>query len=209
MDTRDPQTEPGRLRRFFSLLLSALAVASVLLGGCGGGSGEPAAGSEAPDAGEANPAGDIPDDQAFVPYRSAGGSFTVSVPEGWAQTAAGESTTFTDKLNRVEIRRVTAAAAPTTQSVVARVEPGLRAQVAHFEPGKASTVSRRGGQAVLFTYQGDAAPDPVTGKIVHDAFERYAFYRGGVEVDLTLSGPVGADNVDPWRIVSDSFAWSP
>jgi len=25
---------------------------------------------------------------------------------------------------------------------------------------------------------------------------------------LTLSGPVGADNVDPWRIVTDSLAWS-
>jgi hypothetical protein len=24
---------------------------------------------------------------------------------------------------------------------------------------------------------------------------------------LTLSGPKGADNVDPWRIVSDSLKW--
>jgi hypothetical protein len=60
---------------------------------------------------------------------------------------------------------------------------------------------------VLLTYLGDTAPDPVTGKAVHDTFERYAFYRNGHEVDLTLSGPVGADNVDPWKIVTDSFGW--
>lgn len=68
-------------------------------------------------------------------------------------------------------------------------------------------MTRKAGPVVLLTYQGDSAKDPVTGKVVRDAFERYAFYRQGHEVDLTLSGPVNADNVDPWRIVSDSFAW--
>jgi hypothetical protein len=24
---------------------------------------------------------------------------------------------------------------------------------------------------------------------------------------VTLSGPAGADNVDPWRTVTDSFRW--
>ena len=53
----------------------------------------------------------------------------------------------------------------------------------------------------------DAPADPVTGKVVHDAVERYEFWRAGTEAILTLSGPVGADNVDPWRIVTDSFRW--
>jgi len=48
----------------------------------------------------------------------------------------------------------------------------------------------------------------VTGKVVRDAFERYTFYRAGKRVDLTLSGPTNADNVDPWRIVSDSLRWN-
>ncbi|MDT7564604.1 MAG: hypothetical protein QOG76_3228, partial [Pseudonocardiales bacterium] len=26
---------------------------------------------------------------------------------------------------------------------------------------------------------------------------------------LTLSGPKGADNVDPWRKVTDSLRWTP
>jgi hypothetical protein len=28
-----------------------------------------------------------------------------------------------------------------------------------------------------------------------------------MEVILTLSGPVGADNADPWRVVTDSLQW--
>jgi hypothetical protein len=38
--------------------------------------------------------------------------------------------------------------------------------------------------------------------------ERYVFFHKGKDVVLTLSGPKGADNVDPWRIVTDSLRWS-
>jgi len=61
---------------------------------------------------------------------------------------------------------------------------------------------------ILLTYQGDSTPDQVTGKVVRDAFERYTFSRAGKRIDLTLSGPTNADNVDPWRIVSDSLRWN-
>ena len=50
-------------------------------------------------------------------------------------------------------------------------------------------------------------PDPVTGKVYRDEVERYEFYRNGTESVLTLAGPVGADNVDPWRTVTNSFQW--
>jgi len=43
--------------------------------------------------------------------------------------------------------------------------------------------------------------------VVRDAFERYTFVHGKVRVDLTLSGPTNADNVDPWRTISDSVRW--
>ena len=42
---------------------------------------------------------------------------------------------------------------------------------------------------------------------IRDAVERYSFWHNGIEAVLTLSGPKGADNVDPWRIVSDSLKW--
>jgi hypothetical protein len=47
----------------------------------------------------------------------------------------------------------------------------------------------------------------VTGKTGTDAIERYEFWRDGREVILTLSGPVGADNVDPWRTITESLQW--
>jgi len=47
----------------------------------------------------------------------------------------------------------------------------------------------------------------VTGKVVRDDVERYEFWRGGTEAVLTLSGAAGSDNVDPWRLVTDSFTW--
>ncbi|MEU9443295.1 hypothetical protein AB0D42_20760 [Streptomyces sp. NPDC048304] len=158
---------------------------------------------------ETNPPGDIPDNQAYVAFQPSSGftGFTVKVPEGWARTAKGTTTVFADKLNRVQISAVSTPAAPTAGSVTNAVVPQLRSQVPKFASQKVTTVKRKAGTVVLLTYRGDSAPDPVTGKVVRDAFERYAFYRQGHEVDLTLSGPVNADNVDPWRIVSDSFTW--
>ena len=43
--------------------------------------------------------------------------------------------------------------------------------------------------------------------VVPDAVERYEFWRGGTEAVVTLSGAAGSDNVDPWRLVTDSFTW--
>ncbi|MFI5971945.1 hypothetical protein [Streptomyces sp. NPDC051452] len=182
------------------------------------GSGGPAAGATtvsgrnkpAPAPTESNPPGDIPDNQVYVSFHPSGGpftGFTLKVPEGWARTSQGGTTAFTDKLNTVKITAVSASAAPTVRSVTDTVVPRLRSQVPKFASPKVGEVTRHAGRVVLLTYQGDSVKDPVTGKVVRDAFERYAFYRAGHEVDLTLSGPVKADNVDPWRTVSDSFTW--
>ncbi|MEV5795769.1 hypothetical protein [Streptomyces sp. NPDC052192] len=131
----------------------------------------------------------------------------MKVPEGWARTGHGPVTEFRDKLNSIRISAVSVSSAPTAGSVKTDVIPQLKRQVSKFSGPKVSAVSRHAGPVVLLTYKADSAADPVTGKVVRDAVERYAFYRQGHEVDLTLSGPVNADNVDPWRIVSDSFAW--
>ena len=47
----------------------------------------------------------------------------------------------------------------------------------------------------------------MTGKAGTDAVERYTFFHNGRDVILTLSGPKGADNVDPWKLISDSVTW--
>ena len=209
------------MRRTLALPAAALVLGAALVAGCAGAGTSGSASSpgsastagvvssqgQAPGPTESNPAGDIPDTQAYVAFQPAGAGFTVKVPEGWARTLSAAGAGFTDKLNRIEIAWSTATGAPTPESVNAQVVPALSGQVPKFALGKVTTVTRHAGQAVLLTYQGDSAPDPVTGKVVRDAFERYAFYDKGREVDLTLSGPVGADNVDPWRTVTDSFGW--
>jgi hypothetical protein len=70
-----------------------------------------------------------------------------------------------------------------------------------------STVDRRSGKAVRITYLAAAKKDPVTGKTRTNAVERYLFFHNGREAVVTLSGPKGADNVDPWKIVTDSLRW--
>ncbi|MEU5257196.1 hypothetical protein [Streptomyces longwoodensis] len=211
-----PREGSGMSYKLTSASLVAVTVVGAVIAGCSGsspgahsGSGSTAPVRATPAPTESNPPGDIPDNQVFVTYRPTSGftGFTVKVPEGWARTDKGATTVFTDKLNSVTIATANASAAPTVTSVEHTVVPRLSAKVPKFASPKVSQVTRKAGPVVLLTYQGDSAKDPVTGKVVRNAFERYAFYRQGHEVDLTLSGPVNADNVDPWRIVSDSFAW--
>ena len=71
-----------------------------------------------------------------------------------------------------------------------------------------TAVQRKAGPVIVITYQGTSAANPVTGKAGTDAFERYDYWRNGDEVVLTLSGPAGADNVDPWRTITDSLQWT-
>jgi hypothetical protein len=68
-------------------------------------------------------------------------------------------------------------------------------------------VSLGSGGAVVITYESNSAPNDVTGKRYRDENLRFEFFRHREEVALTLSGPVLADNVDPWRLVAESFGW--
>lgn len=154
---------------------------------------------------EANPPGDIPDNQAFVPYHGSG--YTVSVPEGWARTNSAGAVVFSDKYNSITITTANAASAPTPATARSRELPAIQAAAKGFTPGAISTVHRTAGSAVLITYHALSAVNPVTGKVANEAVERYEFWRNGHEVVLTLAAPVGSDNVDPWRKVTDSFSW--
>jgi hypothetical protein len=175
--------------------LKATLVAAVLLALLATGCAQQP--SPSPTVTEQNVVGDIPDNQVFVPYTPADHGFTVDVPEGWARTTDGSAVVFTDKLNSVRIETMASAQAPTVRSATAR-----------FPHGTVSTAHRTGGDAVLVTYEQKSTPDPVTGKTIVESVERYEFWQGGVEVILSLSGPKGADNVDPWRTVTDSLRWT-
>jgi hypothetical protein len=182
-------------------------VAALVAAGCGGSNRSSAAKAVDPNAHEASPPGDIPDNQAFVRYSPPGAQFSVKVPEGWARVSAAGAVTFTDKLNSVRMGSTHATAAPTTAAVRRRL-PALSRSVPGFAAGRVSAVHRRAGAAVRLTYLADSGADPVTGKVHTDAVERYLFFHHGTVVQLTLSGPKGSDNVDPWRIVTDSLKWT-
>ena len=151
--------------------------------------------------------GDIPDTQAFVAFRSDAGHFTLQVPEGWAQQAGTAGVTFTSTVNAISVVWKTAPAAPTAASAGAADVPQLQGTERAFQLGGVKAVTLPAGGAVEITYQANGAPNPVTGKQYRMDVQRFELYRGGTQVVLTLSSPVGADNVDPWAKVSRSFAW--
>ena len=164
------------------------------------------AGAVDPNAPEVVDPGDIPDNQVFVAFASSDGIYSVKVPEGWARTERNGVVTFTDKYNSITLQSTTATAAPTVSSVTSN---GLTdvASDPTFALTDVTPVTRKPGDGVLATFEIGSAPNPVTGKKALLAVERYVFFHNGTEVIITLSGAKGADNVDPWKIVSDSLTW--
>ncbi len=169
---------------------------------------QPTVSTESPVAIESNPPGDIPDNTAYVPYTSSGGGFKISVPEGWARSTTKTSVTFTDKLNTVIVSWQSATAAPTVATAKSTEIPALKAATRAFQLKSVSTASLPAGPTVLIEYQANSDPNPVTGKQYRLDVLRYELFKNGSEVAITLLSPVGADNVDPWRIITESYGWS-
>jgi hypothetical protein len=166
-------------------------------------------GALGPTASDAPSAGDIPDSQVFVPFIFNPGSYSLKVPEGWSRTSAADgSIRFTDNFNAIDLGVTPADSAPSVQSALNSEVPVLQATTPGFELGNVSTVERQGGKAITLAYHALSPPNSVTGKTITLSVERYEFWHAGNEAIVTLSGPLNADNVDPWRTVTDSFAWS-
>ena len=168
-------------------------------------SSAPAAKSDAPVPVESNPPGDIPDNLAFVGYTNKAGGYSFTHPEGWAQTGAGAKVLFTDKLNGVAVDSLAASTEPTTATAKSSVVPRLQGSVPAFELRDITSVTVPGGQGVRIVYRRNSEPDKVTGKVYRDEVEEYLVYHAGRLVRMDLYGPVGADNVDAYRTMSQSL----
>ncbi len=164
------------------------------------------AGAVDPNAPEVVAPGDIPDNQAFVAAPALDGSFTVKVPEGWARTEKKGAVVFTDKYNAVTIQSTRGTSAPTVASVKASGLSDVSGDPT-FKLVDVQPVTRRSGDGVVATYEIGSAANSVTGKKALLSVERYVFFHNGTDAVLTLSGAKGADNVDPWKTVTDSLAW--
>jgi hypothetical protein len=167
----------------------------------------PVATPEKPLAPETNPLGDIPDSQVFITYVASPGGYSLEVPEGWARSVTGSDVRFVDKFDGVSVTLQPAASAPIAAGAAQNEALALAQTERAAEVGKATNVKLPGGQAVRITATANSDPDPVTGKQVRLEEEIYLFYQNGVLASLQLWAPQGADNVDQWQRMAESFRW--
>jgi hypothetical protein len=157
---------------------------------------------------ETNPPGDIPDNQAFVPYTSVDGGYTISMPEGWARTEEGPNVRFADKLHTFTVEVACATSAPTVDSVNAVEAPQIAEGMEAFELVEVKAIELPVGPAVLVRYRANSAPDDVTNKQYRLDVERYEVFNDGKLAVISLAVPAGSDNVDVANLVSRSFRWT-
>ncbi|HHW41338.1 MAG TPA: hypothetical protein GXX19_09375 [Syntrophomonadaceae bacterium] len=166
-----------------------------------------AANKEQPLAPEKNPVGDIPDSQVFVKYISNQGGYELKVPEGWARKIRGSDASFTDKFDGIEVKISQSAKAPSPESVKVDQAATLQKTGRAVEIKSISEVTLNGGSAVLIKFNSNSEPEQVTGKQVRLDNEEFLFYKNGKIAALRLWAPLGADNVDQWKLISNSFRW--
>ena len=143
--------------------------------------------------------GDIPDNQIYLSFHSKAG--WIKYPEGWAQSGGPTATVFRDKNNivRIVVRR----GSPPTPAEV-RSDPSLQ-QARITSAPKRLTIA--GSPVIKVVYSTQSAPSPVTGKHVTLTVDRYYLSRAGNVATIDLGTPVGVDNVDAYRLMSESFRW--
>jgi cytoskeletal protein RodZ len=163
--------------------------------------------SEDPVVPEKNPAGDIPDSQAFVPYKSQAGGYSMEVPEGWARSEQGQSVRFVNKLDGVQLSLTAADQVPTADSLKANEAAALEKNGRAVKINKISEVKLPKGKALKISYTSNSEPHSVTGKQVRLENEAYYYFNNKKLAVLTLWAPLGADNVDQWKRMSESFGW--
>ena len=165
------------------------------------------AGAVDPNAPEVVEPGDIPDNQVFIPFASADGDLHGQGPGRLGSHRDGRRGDLHRQLQLDRTPVVDGGDGSDGGHVSATGLSDVSSDPT-FTLIDVTAVTRKAGTGVLATYEIGSAPNPVTGKKALLAVERYVFFHNGTVVTMTLSGAKGADNVDPWRIVSDSLTWT-
>jgi hypothetical protein len=150
---------------------------------------------------------DIPDSQVFVTYVSSPGKYQFDVPEGWARTTNATEVSFLSNLNALQVTLTKASAQPTANSVRTNQAVTLQQTGRAIRDVKIQDMQLPSGPAVLIRYTSNSDPNSVTGKQVRLENNSYLYFKNGMLATLTLSAPIGADNVDQWARISRSFKW--
>ncbi|RTL78218.1 MAG: hypothetical protein EKK35_14595 [Bradyrhizobiaceae bacterium] len=156
---------------------------------------------------ENNPPGDIPDDQVFITYKSPNG-FSLKVPEGWSRKDAPEGVSFADKYGTIDVAVKGASATPTVASVRAGEAAELEKMGHAVKISSIKEVKLASGPAIEIIYSSNSEPNPVTNKRVRLENQRFLMAHAGKLVAVTFSAPMGADNADQWKLMSNSFSWN-
>ncbi|MHB1201038.1 MAG: hypothetical protein ACYCZ6_16080 [Polaromonas sp.] len=156
---------------------------------------------------EKSPPGDIPDSQVFVTFKSPAG-FAVKVPEGWSRTERKNGVRFADKFNAVDIDISAATVPPSVASVKSVQAVDLVRTGRAIKIRSIKNVNLPAGQAVLIDFESNSEPNQVTNKQLRLESNRYLLFRNGKLATLDLAAPLGADNVDQWKLIARSFLWN-
>jgi hypothetical protein len=177
-----------------------VALAAITVAGCGG-SSKPSAATEAQSAAT----GDIPDNQVFLTFKNTAAGYSIKYPEGWSQKGGGSDVTISDKQNTIHAV-VASGPAPTVASVKAELAK-LKSSDPTIKLSSPQQLTMKGVPVIKVTYTRLGTPDPVTGKRLQIITDRYEYARTGKRAVLDLGTPKGVDNVDAYRMISQSFTW--
>jgi hypothetical protein len=156
---------------------------------------------------EINPPGDIPDSQVFIKYKSMSGAYELDVPEGWARKTHGADVFFSSKLDGLSVTISGGATNLDVRSVREKLANRLKKKERAVIIKNIESIRRKHGHAIRIVYESNSEPNPVTDKQVRLENEIYVFHGDGKLAELRLWAPVGADNVDQWSRISNSFRW--
>jgi predicted small secreted protein len=165
-------------------LISTLVVAALLVAGCGGG-GSTTSGSGAGGSGAST---------AEAPSEAQAAA-TGDIPDNQAFLV------FKNSSAGYSIRYPEGWARKGSGNDVSFEE---KANVIHLTVANGAPKSKPGEKT---TFSQQSPPDPVTGKRLPLMIDRYEYGKGGKVAVLELTTPVGVDNVDAYKLISESFRW--
>ena len=193
----------ARTNRLLGMLVIALGLAACA--GTGATSASPS-GSQTPEPSGATTGGDIPDNAVFLTYHGSAPTFSIRYVEGWQVTPQPDGVVIQDKDSSETVSVATSQA--DVAGYVASVDlPALQAQ-AGFELINQDTVAVGSSTYLHLAYHLSSPPDAVTGKQVPLMVDRYYVPGSNGLAIISLATPDGVDNVDAFREMITSFAWS-
>jgi hypothetical protein len=148
------------------------------------------------------PGGDIPDTAVYLRYTGRG--LSIEYVEGWLQTTTMHGILFNDKDSAVAVE-LKPRLRESLSAYVQRVDLPRLAHTAGFKRGPLSRDSIGGYNSVRLSYRGRSEPDQVTGKTVALQIDRYYVNGPHALALITLSTPLGVDNIDAFRRIAHSF----